>query len=158
MSSKHRHFIAATLLLVALVSGCAVGPNFHRPAPPAINGYTAEPLTATTSTINVAGGEEQRFVTGMDIPKQWWALFKSPPLNTLIEKSLKTNPTIDAAKAALRQARENVSAQRGSYYPAVQAGYAASRTKDSGTISPVLASGAGALHSPHRPGECGLCA
>ncbi|HYA86722.1 MAG TPA: efflux transporter outer membrane subunit [Nitrospirota bacterium] len=141
MSSKRFHFIAATLSIVALVSGCAVGPNFHRPAPPAINGYTPEPLTATTSTANVAGGEEQCFVMGMDIPKQWWVLFKSPPLNALVEKSLKTNPTIEAAKAALRQARENVAAQVGSYYPAVQAGYSASRTKDSGTISPVLFSG-----------------
>ncbi len=141
MFSKHCNFIAATLSIVALTSGCAVGPNFHRPAPPAINGYTAEPLTATTSTINVAGGEEQRFVTGMDIPKQWWALFKSPPLNALVEKSLKTNPTIEAAKAALRQAQENVATQKGSYYPTVQAGYSANRTKDSGTISPVLFSG-----------------
>ncbi len=142
MSSKHFHCIAATLSIVGLISGCAVGPNFHRPAPPAINGYTAEPLTATTSTTNIASGEEQRFVMGMDIPKQWWSLFKSPPLNALVEKSLKTNPTIEAAKAALRQARENVAAQMGSYYPTVQAGYSASRTKDSSTLSPVLASGA----------------
>ena len=77
----------------------------------------------------------------MDIPQQWWTLFKSLPLNALIEKSLKANPTIDAAKAALRQARENVYAQKGFYYPTVQGGYSASRTQDSGTISPVLSSG-----------------
>ncbi len=132
---------AAAFAATALFSGCAAGPNFHRPAPPAISGYTAEPLTATTSTVGVPGGEEQRFVMGMDIPQQWWALFKSPPLNALIEQSLKANPTIDAAKAALRQARENVYAQVGSYYPAVQAGYSISRTKDSGALSPVLSSG-----------------
>jgi NodT family efflux transporter outer membrane factor (OMF) lipoprotein len=77
----------------------------------------------------------------MNIPKQWWELFKSPPLNALVEKSLKANPSIDAAKAALRQAQENVAAQAGSYYPAVQAGYSASRAKDSDTLSPVLSSG-----------------
>jgi NodT family efflux transporter outer membrane factor (OMF) lipoprotein len=141
MSSKHYHFIAAAFSMIALASGCAVGPNFHRPELPTINGYTVEPLTATTSTANVTGGNEQRFVIGTDIPKQWWALFKSPPLNALIEKSLKTNPTIEAAKAALRQARENVAAQVGSYYPTIQAGYSASRAKDSSTLSPVLLSG-----------------
>jgi len=124
-----------------LVFGCAVGPDFHRPAPPAIDGYATHPVTATSSAANVASGEEQRFVTGMDIPQQWWTLFKSPPLNALIKKSLKANPTIDSAKAALRQARENVYAQVGYYYPTVQAGFSASRTKDSGTISPVLSSG-----------------
>jgi NodT family efflux transporter outer membrane factor (OMF) lipoprotein len=132
---------AAAFAAIALFSGCAVGPNFHRPAPPTMDSYTAEPLTMMTSTANLPGGEEQRFVKGMDIPQQWWGLFKSPPLNALIEKSLKANPTIDAAKAALRQARENVYAQAGSYYPTVQAGYSASRTKDSGTLSPVLPSG-----------------
>ncbi len=133
--------VIAALITIALFTGCAVGPNFHRPTPPEISGYTPQPLSATTSTANVSGGEEQRFVKGMDIPGQWWTLFKSPSLNALIEKSLKANPTVDAAKAALRQARENVYAQMGSYYPAVQAGYSVSRTKDSGTLSPVLSSG-----------------
>jgi len=140
MSTKNVIVITA-LIAVALFSGCAVGPNFQRPATPEISEYTPQPLSAVTSTANVPGGEEQRFVTGMDIPKQWWELFKSQPLNALIEKSLKANPSIDAAKAALRQAQENVAAQAGYYYPAVQAGYSASRSKDSGVISPVLASG-----------------
>ena len=141
MCAKHLPRITSALAAAALLSGCAVGPDFHRPTPPAIGGYTAQPPAATSSTANVAGGEEQRFVAGMDIPQQWWTLFKSLPLNALIEKSLKANPTIDAAKAALRQARENVYAQKGFYYPTVQGGYSASRTQDSGTISPVLSSG-----------------
>ena len=100
MSVKHLHTIVAACAWIALFTGCAVGPNFHRPAPPGIESYTAEPLTATTSTTNVAGGEQQHFIMGMDISQQWWTLFKSPPLNGLIEKSLKANPTVDAAKAA----------------------------------------------------------
>ncbi len=131
---------ATSLLALVLMAGCTVGPDFHRPTAPANGGYTVQPLTSISSAANVAGGEEQRFVMGMDIPQQWWTLFKSPTLNALIEKSLKTNPSIDAAKAALRQARENVSAQAGYYYPTVQAGYSAGRAKDSGTISPVLSS------------------
>ncbi|HAM50770.1 MAG TPA: histidine kinase [Nitrospiraceae bacterium] len=141
MSAQYFSSIAVVLAGVALLSGCAVGPDFHRPTPPAVDGYTAQPLTATSSTADVAGGEEQRFVKGMDIPQQWWALFKSPPLNALIEKSLKANPTIDAAKAALRQARENVSAQVGYYFPFIQGSGSASRAKDSGAISPVTSAG-----------------
>ena len=141
MSAKHFLIIVAALAGVVLLSGCAVGPDFHRPTPPIIDGYTPQPLTATSSTASVTGGEEQRFVTDMDIPQRWWELFKSQPLNTLIEKSLKANPTIDAAKAALRQAGENVSAQVGYYYPTIHAGYSVSRTKDSGTLSSVLNSG-----------------
>ena len=141
MSIKYSYSILTALAVVALFSGCAVGPNYHRPTLSGNIGYTAQPLTVTSSAPNIANGQEQRFVSGMDIPQQWWSLFKSPALNALIEKSLKANPTIDAAKAALCQARENVSAQMGYYYPSVQAGYSLSRTRDSGTISPVPNSG-----------------
>ena len=89
------------------------------------------------------GGEEQRFVKDMEVPQQWWALFESPQLNALIEKSIKANPTLDAAKAALRQARENVAAQKGFYYPTVQANGSANPQKQPlETITPLLTSGA----------------
>ncbi len=142
MSVKFFCCIVACSLL-ALVSGCAVGPDFHRPEAPAAAGYTPQPLTATASSHNVPGGEEQRFVKDMDIPRQWWALFESPPLNSLIERSIKANPTIDAAKAALRQARENVAVQRSFYFPTVQANGSASPQKGATeTIAPTLTSGA----------------
>ena len=142
MSAKCICCIAVSSLL-ALVAGCTVGPDFHRPKVPAAAGYTTQPLTAATSSANVAGGEEQRFIQDMAIPQQWWALFESPPLNSLIEKSIKANPTIDAAKAALRQARENVAAQKGLFYPTVQANGSASGQKDAiETLAPTLTSGA----------------
>ena len=57
----------ATLMFLA---GCAVGPNFHRPDPPPVNGYTPEPLAHRTSGAKVSAGESQRFVEGLDIPGQ----------------------------------------------------------------------------------------
>jgi hypothetical protein len=47
-------------------------------------------------------------VQGLDIPGQWWTLFHSEALNSLIEQALKNNPTLPAAQAALSQAWENV--------------------------------------------------
>lgn len=142
MSAKYLCCIGAFSVLL-LVSGCVVGPDFQRPKAPAVDGYTPKPLAATASAPNVPGGEEQRFVKDMEIPQQWWALFESPPLNALIEKSIKANPTLDAAKAALRQARENVAAQKGFYYPTVQANASVNGQKNAtGTVAPVLTSGA----------------
>jgi NodT family efflux transporter outer membrane factor (OMF) lipoprotein len=78
----------------------------------------------------------------MDLPQKWWALFESPPINTLVEKSIKSNPTLDAAKAAIRQAQELVAAQKGFFYPTVQANASASRQKNAiETIAPTLTSG-----------------
>src|SRR5580704_3908374 len=125
-----------------LLAGCVVGPNFQKPVPPADGGYTPAPLPPTSNTPEVGGGEAQAFVDGRDIPGEWWALFHSQPLNDLIERSLKANPNLKAAQAALMVARENVLAQRGAYYPSVTGSFSASRTKTSTDISPTPNSGA----------------
>ena len=44
-------------------------------------------------------------------------------LDALVEEALRANPDVHAAQAALRQALENTAAQRGSYFPTVQAGF-----------------------------------
>ena len=132
--------IAALVLL--FIAGCVVGPNFNKPAAPQVKGYTVTPLSTTSSATNVAGGEAQRFVAGMDLPGEWWTLFHSRPLNDLIERSLARNPDLKAAQAALAAARENVLAQRGAYYPSVAGSFSASRSKTSSEIAPVPNSGA----------------
>jgi NodT family efflux transporter outer membrane factor (OMF) lipoprotein len=119
-----------------------VGPDFQRPASPQVKGYTPEPLPAQTAVAKTAGGEAQRFMQDMNIPAQWWTLFHSQPLNALIEQSLKANPGLQAAQAALRVAQENYYAQRGVFYPAVAANYSPSRQKVSATPSSPLNSGA----------------
>src|SRR5271157_1584607 len=129
-------FIATSALL--LTAGCVVGPKFKKPAPPDVGGYTPTPISTTSSTANVAGGEAQRLVEGSDIPGEWWALFHSKPLNDLIERSLKANPDLKAAQAALTVARENVLAQRGFYYPSVAGSFSATRQGQSGQIAPTL--------------------
>jgi len=125
-----------------LLAGCAVGPNFKKPAAPEVSGYTAAPLSTTPGTTNVTGGEPQRFVSGSDIPGEWWTLFHSKPLTELIELSLSNNPTLKAAQAALKVARENVLAQKGTFYPSVAGAFSAARQKTSQEISPTPNSGA----------------
>lgn len=118
------------------MAGCAVGPDFKKPAAPAVSSYTATPLSTTEATPGVAGGEAQRFVTGGDVSRDWWTLFHSLALNALIDESLKNNADLKAAQAALSVAHENVLAQRGAYYPNLSAEFSATRQSQSGTLSP----------------------
>lgn len=141
LSSKCGLLFAISAVLLG-GPGCAVGPKFKRPAAPQVPGYTPTPPTTTSSTPGITGGEAQQFAQGRDIPGEWWILFHSKPLNDLIERSLKANPDLKAAQAALLVARENVLAQRGAYYPSVGAGFSASHSKTSGDVSPFTASGA----------------
>ena len=84
-----------------LIAGCAVGPNFKKPDAPNVISYIASPLTNTETITHVTGGEAQRFVEGADISGEWWTMFHSKPLSDLVERSLKANPNIKAAQAAL---------------------------------------------------------
>lgn len=125
-----------------LLASCAVGPNFKTPAPPPVERYTPRPLPAETASAPTLDGAAQRFVVGEDIPAAWWSLFQSRALDALIERSLKANPTIDAARAALRQANELTAAQRGALFPSVDVGYSVSRQKNAiGTLAPTLSNG-----------------
>ena len=124
-------------LAAAALTSCAVGPNFKTPEAPKVNGYLAQALPEQS------GADAQKYVAGMDIPGQWWSLFHSPALDDLVKQSLEHNPTLQAAQATLRQANENVAAQKGSFFPQVQAGYDFTRNRDAtGTLQPVLNSGA----------------
>jgi NodT family efflux transporter outer membrane factor (OMF) lipoprotein len=125
----------------ALLSAC-VGPNFHRPAPPTVDRYTIEPLAAATAAAPGVGGAAQRFLSQQDVPRNWWTLFGSDELDSLVTTALRANPDVASAQAALRQALENTAAQRGSYFPMVQGSFDASRNRDAtGVVQPTLQSG-----------------
>jgi NodT family efflux transporter outer membrane factor (OMF) lipoprotein len=119
-----------------------VGPNFHRPAPPPVDRYTAEPLPAETASAQGPGGAAQRFIVEQDVPRNWWTRFGSQELDALVAEALRANPSVQAAQAALRQALEITAAQRGAFFPNVQASFDPSRNQNAiGVLAPTLSSG-----------------
>ena len=128
-----RKFYLSSALAVALLGGCAVGPDFHVPAAPEVKGYTESPLPAATAAAVADGGAAQNFVAGLDIPGQWWTVFRCQPLDDLIRQALAQNPSLAAAQATLRQARETLHAREASeYFPAVDGSFSASRQQANG--------------------------
>ncbi len=93
------------------------------------------------------GGDAQHFVDGLDIPGQWWTLFQSPELNQLIQLAMRSNPNLQAAQASLRQANENLAAQRGALYPSVAANYQAERARASAAQFGLPQVGSGYLYT-----------
>jgi len=115
-----RRGVLCGALLVAL-AGCAAGPDFRSPAPPAVDGYRKDPLPAATVETKAPTGDAQRFMSGADVPEQWWTTFSNEELNRRITQALAHSPSIASAQAALRQAQENANATRGSLFPSVDA-------------------------------------
>ena len=140
------------LAALAALSLCAcVGPNFHRPAPPTVERYTVDPLPAATAAAEGPGGAAQRFLTDQEVPRDWWKLFGSAELDSLVSAALHANPDVRSAQAALRQALENTAAQRGGFFPTVLGSFDASRNLNAvGVLAPNLASGT-ALYNLFTP-------
>ena len=127
--SPIRSFLA-TSFLVGFLSGCAVGPDFERPAAPESAHYTAAPLSAKTASAPTFLGDAQHFRLGESVRAQWWHSLGPAKLGALIDQAFQASPTLAKAKATLRQAQEIHAAKAGAtLYPQVDAGLGALRQR-----------------------------
>lgn len=113
----------APLVLGALLAGCAAGPDFQAPAAPDADAYLAPGAGAPS-------GGAQRLAAGADIPAQWWRLFRSDKLDDLLRQALQASPTLEQARARLRQASETLNAETGGrLLPSVDGNLSVARQK-----------------------------
>jgi NodT family efflux transporter outer membrane factor (OMF) lipoprotein len=111
---------------LCLLTSCAVGPNFVRPAAPAVTHYSGGSYPARTVS---AQDTAQRFTAGAQIAADWWHLFSSSSLDEEIAEALVGNPGLEGAKASLRQSEDSLRSGYGIFYPQVSAGAAATRQR-----------------------------
>ena len=111
MMNVRRALAAALLGLTTVVAGCKVGPNFKRPDAPATERYTQQKLQVESS------GLDQQIALGATLDREWWHLFQSDAIDTVVKRALQGNRTLVAANATLAQANEMAQAQAGSLYP-----------------------------------------
>src|SRR5215813_11763143 len=92
-------------LAASLLTGCAVGPNYHRPAvkpPDVFRGLpAATPPTEPTSLADV----------------KWFELFKDSQLQELIRTALVQNYDLRIAVARVDAARANLGITRADQFP-----------------------------------------
>ncbi len=126
--------IIGTAAIAGWIAGCAtVGPSFKPPAAPAAREYTRTALPASTASAPGALGGAQAFVTTPRVERDWWRAFGSAKLDALIERAQRDSPTLAAAVATLREARQLYAAQAGStLFPTVGAKLGATREEING--------------------------
>lgn len=102
-----------------LLAGCApVGPDHATPE---------MELPASFSQGGVTW--KRRSPDSQPTPRSWWKIYRDPTLNTLVDQSLARNQNLQAAAARLEQARALSRASRSLYFPDIDLGVAADRTK-----------------------------
>jgi outer membrane protein, multidrug efflux system len=102
---------AALLLgLIMLLTACAIGPNYKRPATDTPSAFRGESPRDTTESVQSLGDEK------------WWEVFQDPVLQDLIRKALKQNFDVQIAAARVLQAQAQLGITRASEFPMVGAG------------------------------------
>lgn len=118
--------------LCAFFAGCTVGPNYIPPNPTLPDHYgesasaklaTTQPSTAPSATQPVSGQIEK-----------WWQNFQDPQLDSLIERSVKSNLDLQAAESRIRQARAQYGVQLAGEFPTVGTSGSFSRSRGSTLI------------------------
>lgn len=115
-----------TLAAALLLAGCAAGPDFVPPAPPAERHYLPDGAPPTTAA---ALGISQRFVPGTPLAPAWWTLFGSRELDAAMRAALAHSPNLQAAQASLAVSRENLAAGYGVFWPQADLGLSGVRQR-----------------------------
>ncbi len=119
--AKYLWILFAAGLLMFLISGCAVGPDFHRPqvsVPAKWAGPTAKP-------------EQQPAVPGSRKLADWWTVFQDPTLTSLINRSVASNLDLKLAEARIREARAAKGVAAGGLGPTLAGSGAYQRSRSS---------------------------
>ncbi len=128
-----RFLFGSSLSVVAMVSGCSVGPDFTPPkaeTPANWQDHTQKGASSTT-------------VAATPDTATWWASFNDPELTSLIERARDSNPDLQQAALRIEEARAQLEAVGARNLPSVNldSSYARTRLSDKGALD--LFGGAG---------------
>jgi NodT family efflux transporter outer membrane factor (OMF) lipoprotein len=110
-------------LTLATLTGCALGPDFKRPDAPK-SAYRQPPAAIGSQSVQY----------GSEVAADWYTLYGSSSLNSLVQEALRANPDLEAARHSLRAAQFELAAVAGSALPQVQLAARASRSKVNGSF------------------------
>lgn len=103
-------------LMIMLLAGCAVGPDYQPPA------------SQTPTHWNDPGdsGVKSKTASTATNPR-WWKTFGSPQLDSLIERAIAGNLSLQQTVLRIAGAREQINQAGGAFYPSVNGNLQATR-------------------------------
>ena len=105
-----REPVIAVLLALGLLSGCKLGPNYHKPLIPIPDVYHG---SGESQNVQAQAG------SFADLP--WWNVFQDPVLQDLIRKTLEHNFDLQLATERITAARAQLTITRSAEFPQITA-------------------------------------
>jgi len=123
---------AGSLSLLALLSGCHVGPSYHAPTPTAVTAPNYK-----ESPVNFQDADGWKVASPQDamLRGNWWEVFNDSDLNTLEEQLNINNENLKQYFQNYMAARATIAEARSQYWPTITAGPSWNRSKSSGSLS-----------------------
>ena len=115
MNPRKRAALAAGIGCIGLLSGCAVGPNYKRPAVNSPGNFRSAQSEVTTNSL-------------ADLP--WWDIYRDETLKSLIHIALTNNYDVLIAATRVEQARELSAQARAQFLPSINYQSAVSRGRN----------------------------
>ena len=121
-----RRAAAGAALAGLLTAGCAVGPNYRRPAVPSSDHYREAPPPGWKAAEPAAGTTRGK----------WWEVFGDPKLSELEEQVSISNQNVLQAEAAYRVARAVARGARADLFPTITGSASAGRSQAAPRTAP----------------------
>ncbi len=109
--------IATLAVSMGLLTGCALEPAYHRPAPPVPAVWPAGPAYGAPTDLSVT---------------DWGQVFPDPKLRRVIEQALANSRDLRVAIAQIQASRAQYRVQRAALFPTIDASAGVTTGRDSG--------------------------
>ena len=123
---------AGAVSLLALLSGCHVGPPYHAPTPIAV---TAPNYKESPVNFQDTGGWKVASPQDAMLRGNWWEVFNDTELNALEDQLNINNENLKQYFQNYMAARAEIAEARSQYWPTITAAPSWNRSKSSGTLS-----------------------
>ncbi len=132
MADVRQTFLA--VIFLALLAGCAVGPDYHRP--PALGTNSLPAQFGDLSITNV--GAWKTAEPAAHLPRDaWWTIYNDAELDRLETLAASNNQQIALAVANFDQARAAVKVAQANFFPQISAAPSVNRQRTSANASPI---------------------
>lgn len=110
LTTRTRRVVIPALLAAITLTGCTVGPNYHKPE-------VQVPTAYHGPSDNAQEQAQAQAASFADLP--WWQVFQDSVLQDLIRQALKQNYDLQTATERITQARAQLKVTRSNQYPQV---------------------------------------
>ncbi|HSV15681.1 MAG TPA: TolC family protein, partial [Tepidisphaeraceae bacterium] len=94
--------------MLLLAASCKVGPDYHPPSQAMPASWESPPTTRASVPVQAPVAVDH-----------WWATFDDPMLNSLVERALASNLTLEAATERIRGSRAAIGIVSAGLWPGV---------------------------------------